>query len=76
MRDFSNLFGFDGILNTTGSVNYIKLGPDIIEYAGEFRLYLRSATPVDDERLQLCVTTVDLTLEWAGIVDYFTSALV
>lgn len=57
-------------------MNYIKLGADMIEYASEFRLYLRSATPIDDERLKLCVTSVDLTLEWAGIVDCFTSALV
>ena len=59
-------------------MNYIKLGANIIEYASEFRLYLRSQTAIDDDddQLTLVVTSVDLTLEWAGVLDYFTSALV
>lgn len=67
-----------------GSTNYVKLGAEIVEYAAEFQLYLRSQTPalggVDnrgvDPQLLLCVTVVDLTLEQPGIYDTLVSALV
>ena len=61
-----------------GSTNFIKLGTDVVEYASEFQLYLRTQTPVTDVDLQLrlCVTAVDLTLEYPGIYDTLVSALV
>ena len=61
-----------------GSTNYIKLGSDVVEYAAEFQLYLRTQTTLEDVDLQLrlCVTVVDLTLEQTGINDTLVSALV
>ena len=60
-----------------GSTNYIKLGADLVEYAAEFQLYLRSQTTVDvDLQLRLCVTVIDLSLEEPGIYDTLVSALV
>lgn len=61
-----------------GSSNYIKLGPDVVEYASDFQLYLRTQSTLEDIDLQLrlCVTIVDLTLEQPGINDTLVSALV
>lgn len=63
---------------TQASSNYIKLGPDVVEYASEFQLYLRTQSTLQDVDLQLrlCVTIVDLTLEQPGINDTLVSALV
>ena len=59
-----------------GTTNYIKLGPNTVEYAAEFQLYLRSQTPVTDEKVLLCVTVIDFTLEDPGILETLVSALV
>lgn len=61
-----------------GSTNYVKLGNDVVEYAAEFQMYLRTQTPIHevDLQLRLCSTIVDLTLEQPGIYDTLVSALV
>ncbi len=59
-----------------GTTNYVKLGPNLVEYAADFQLYLRSQTPVSDERVLLCTTVVDFTLDDQGILETLISALV
>ena len=57
-----------------GPSNYVKLGEDVVEYAGEFQLYLRSQLPVEFNGD--FVTVIDLSLEYEGVYDYLVSTLV
>lgn len=47
-----------------GPTNYVKFVNEIIEYSPDFQLFLRTETPVTDERLLLCVVSVDFTLQY------------
>lgn len=59
-----------------GTTNFVKLGDDVVEYAGEFQLYLRSQLPSVVDFNGDFVTVIDLSLEYEGVYDYLVSTLV